>query len=167
VTESAVRDASARRAAYAPADADIPLRGYAGVIATFASAGAAAFALAARRGLPDRIGLADLALLSVATHHAARLVTKDKVTSVARAPFTEYEGSGDPGEVREHARGQGIQKAVGELLTCPYCIGQWIALAGVTGLVLAPRPTRAIASVLTVSAASDYLQILHRAVTPQ
>lgn len=167
MTESAVRDAPGRGNAYAPADVDIPLRGYAGVIATFASAGAAAFALAARRGLPDRIGPADMALLSVATHHAARLVTKDKVTSVARAPFTEYEGSGDPGEVREHARGQGIQKAVGELLTCPYCIGQWIALAGVTGLVLAPRPTRAIASVLTVSAASDYLQILHRAVTPQ
>jgi hypothetical protein len=167
VTASAVRDASGRGTAYAPADADIPLRGYAGVIATFASAGAAAFALATRRGLPERIGPADLALLSVATHHAARLVTKDKVTSVARAPFTEYEGSGDPGEVREHARGQGIQKAIGELLTCPYCIGQWIAVAGVTGLVLAPRPTRAIASVLSVSAASDYLQILHRAVTRQ
>jgi hypothetical protein len=166
VTESAVRDAP-DRAAYASADADIPLRGYAGVIAAFASASTAAFVLAARRGLPDRIGPADLALLSVATHHAARLVTKDKVTSVARAPFAEYEGSGDPGEVREHPRGHGIQKAVGELLTCPYCIGQWIALAGVTGLVLAPRPTRAIASVLTVSAASDYLQVLHRAVTPQ
>jgi hypothetical protein len=167
VTESAVRDAPGPATAYAAADADIPLRGYAGVIATFASAGAAAFALAARRGLPERVGAADMALLAVATHHAARLVTKDRVTSVARAPFTEYEGSGGPGEVREHARGHGVQKAVGELLTCPYCIGQWIALAGVTGIVLAPRPTRAIASVLTVSAASDYLQILHRAVSPR
>jgi len=156
-----------RRTAYAPPEADIPLRGYAGVIATFSSIGAAALAVAARRGLPERIGLSDLALLSVATHHAARLVTKDKVTSVARAPFTEYEGSGDPGEVEEHARGHGVQKAVGELLTCPYCIGQWIALAGVTGVVLAPRTTRTIASVLAVSAASDYLQVVHRAVSPR
>jgi hypothetical protein len=164
---AAVREPASRGTAYAPADADIPLRGYAGVVAAFASVGAAAIALSARRGLPDRVGLADLALLSVGTHHAARLVTKDKVTSVARAPFTEYEGSGGPGEVREHPRGHGLQKAVGELLTCPYCIGQWIALAGVTGIVLAPRATRAVASVLAVSAASDYLQLLHRAVSRQ
>ena len=160
---AAVRD---RRTAYAPPEADIPLRGYAGVIATFSSIGAAALAVAARRGLPERIGLSDLALLSVATHHAARLVTKDKVTSVARAPFTEYEGSGDPGEVVEHARGHGMQRAVGELLTCPYCIGQWLALGAVTGIVIAPRATRLVASVLTVSAASDYLQVVHRKVSP-
>jgi Protein of unknown function (DUF1360) len=167
MTEAALKDGRSAGAAYAPSDADIPLRGYATVIATFSSLGSVAFLAAARRGLPKRIGLGDLMLLSVATHHAARLVTKDKVTSVARAPFTEFEGSGDPGEVEERPRGHGLQKAVGELLTCPYCIGQWIALAGVTGIVLAPRTTRAIASVLTVSAASDYLQILHRAVTPE
>jgi hypothetical protein len=106
-------------------------------------------------------------LLSVATHHAARLITKDKVTSVARAPFTEYERSGDPGEVEEHPRGHGVRKAIGELVSCPYCIGQWIALVGVTGLVLAPRTTRTIASVLAVSAGSDYLQVVHRAVSPE
>jgi hypothetical protein len=167
VTDAAVRQARRAGEAYAPPEADIPLRGYAGVIATFASVGSTAFVAAARRGLPERIGLGDLLLLSVATHHAARLVTKDKVTSVARAPFTEYEGSGDPGEVEEHPRGHGLQKAVGELLTCPYCIGQWIALAGVSGIMLAPRTTRAIASVLTVSAVSDYLQVVHRAVSPQ
>lgn len=167
MTDAAVKQARRAGAEYAPPEADIPLRGYAGVIATFSSLGSIAFLAAARRGLPKRIGVGDLMLLSVATHHAARLITKDKVTSVARAPFTEYEASGDPGEVEEVPRGHGVQKAVGELLTCPYCIGQWIALAGVTGIVLAPRTTRTIASVLTVSAASDYLQVLHRAVTPE
>jgi Protein of unknown function (DUF1360) len=161
VTSSGIRD---RPTAYAPPEADVPLRGYAGLIATFASVGTAAVAVVSRRGLPERIGVADLALLSVATYHAARLVSKDKVTSVARAPFTEYEGSGDPGEVEERPRGDGMRKAVGELVSCPYCIGQWIAAAGVTGLVVAPRATRAVASVLTVSAASDYLQAAHRAV---
>jgi Protein of unknown function (DUF1360) len=164
VTGSALRD---RSTDYAPPEADIPLRGYAGVIAVFGSIGAVAFGAAARRGLPTRIGLGDLLLLSVATHHAARLISKDKVTSVARAPFTEYEGSGDPGEVEEQPRGHGMQKAIGELLTCPYCIGQWIALAGVTGIVLAPRTTRAVASVLAVSAGSDYLQVVHRAASPE
>jgi hypothetical protein len=161
---AAARD---RRTAYAPPEADIPLRGYAELIATFASVGTVALAAASRRGLPKRIGAGDLALLSVATHHAARLITKDKVTSVARAPFTEYERSGDPGEVEEHPRGHGVRKAIGELVSCPYCIGQWIALVGVTGLVLAPRTTRTIASVLAVSAGSDYLQVVHRAVSPE
>jgi uncharacterized protein DUF1360 len=152
--------------AYAPPEAEIPLKGYAGIVATFASVGAAALAAASRRGLPQRVALGDLLLLSVATHHAARLVTKDKVTSVARAPFTEYEGSGDPGEVEERPRGHGMQRAIGELVSCPYCIGQWIALAGVTGVVLAPRATRLVASVIVVSAVSDYLQVVHRAASP-
>jgi hypothetical protein len=60
-----------------------------------------------------------------------------------------------------------MQRAIGELLTCPYCIGQWIALGAVTGIVIAPRATRLVASVLTVSAASDYLQVVHRKVSPE
>jgi Protein of unknown function (DUF1360) len=152
---------------YAPPDVDVPLRAYGGLIATFASVGAAGLALASRRGLPNRIGLGDLVLLSTATHHAARLITKDKVTSVARSPFTEYEGSGDPGEVEERPRGHGARRAIGELVSCPYCIGQWIALAGVTGVCVAPRATRVVASVLTVSAVSDYLQVVHHAVAPK
>jgi Protein of unknown function (DUF1360) len=166
MTGTAARERTAG-SAYAPPEASIPLRGYAGVIAAFASVGTAALATASRRGLPERVRLGDLLLLSVATHHAARLVTKDRVTSVARAPFTEYEGPGDPSEVEERPRGHGLQKAVGELVTCPFCIGQWIALAGVTGVVLAPRTTRLVASVLSVSAASDYLQVVHRAVSPE
>ena len=101
--EAAVNDQSLG-SGYAPREADIPLRAYAGLITAFSSVGAVGFAVASRRGLPRRLHIGDLALMSVATHHAARLITKDKVTSVARSPFTEYEGSGDPGEVAERAR---------------------------------------------------------------
>ena len=167
MTEAAANERSQDGTGYAPREADIPLKAYAGLITAFSSVGAAGLAVASRRGLPERLHAGDLALLSVATHHAARLITKDKVTSVARSPFTEYEGSGDPGEVAEHARGHGMQRAIGELLTCPYCIGQWIALGAVTGMVIAPRATRLVASVLTVSAASDYLQVVHRKVSPE
>ena len=51
-----------------------------------------------------------------------------------------------------------MRHTVGELLTCPFCLGVWVATAYVAGLVVAPRPTRALAAVMTVVAGSDTLQ---------
>jgi hypothetical protein len=47
---------------------------------------------------------------------------------------------------------------VGELITCPFCLGVWIGTAYVAGLALAPRAARTWAAVFTVSALSDFLQ---------
>jgi hypothetical protein len=33
------------------------------------------------------------------------------------------------GEVAEEPRGMGLQRAVGELLGCQYCLGQWFSAA--------------------------------------
>jgi hypothetical protein len=43
-------------------------------------------------------------------------------------------------------------------LTCPFCISQWVATSFVVGMVVAPRATRLVASVLALRAASDTLQ---------
>lgn len=43
-------------------------------------------------------------------------------------------------------------------MTCPFCLGQWIATGFVGAYVLAPRATRVAASVLTIVAGSDALQ---------
>ena len=144
-------------------DEDVPLRGYAALITGFATATGSILVAASRRGLPDRIAPADLALLAVGTYHLSRLLKKEKVPAVMRAPFAHYEGRGAPGEVEERPRGHGVRLAAGELLTCPYCTGQWVALGMVGGLLVAPRVTRTLASVLAVSAASDVLQILYKA----
>lgn len=80
----------------------------------------AGFLLAMRetgRPLPENTRLGDLLLLGVATHKVSRLITKDWVTSPLRAPFTEYHGSDGAGEVSDKARGQGMQRALGELFT--------------------------------------------------
>lgn len=69
------------------------------------------------RPLPEKVRLGDLLLLGVATHKLSRLITKDWVTSPLRAPFTEYHGSDGAGEVSDRARGQGMQRALGELFT--------------------------------------------------
>jgi hypothetical protein len=114
------------------------------------------------RELPDSVAPGDLALITVATHKASRLITKERVTSAVRAPFTEFEGRGGPAEVEEHARGHGLRRAVGELLICPYCLSMWIAVAFAAGLIVAPRATRWVASVFVVQFGSDVLQVAYK-----
>ncbi len=139
---------------------DRPLGGYIATMAAYTAmvgAGTAAIAISGRR-LPSRVAVRDLALLGIATHKTARLLTKEPVTSPLRAPVTRFEGPGAPAEVNERVRGDGARHALGELVTCPFCVGQWVATAGMFGLVLAPKVTRFAASTMTVVAISDFLQ---------
>jgi Protein of unknown function (DUF1360) len=141
-----------------------PLGGYAALMGLFAAGvgGFIAWMRASDRELPERVDGRDLALMTIATHKASRLLSKDRVTSSVRAPFTRFEGDGGPGEVSEAARGRGLRRAVGELIICPYCIGLWIGTFFAAGFAVAPRPTRWIASVLTAVFGSDVLQIAYK-----
>ncbi len=150
-------------AGYAP-DGEQQLAGYFALIGAFLGF-AGGFSLWLKRSgreLPERIGMGDLALVTLATHKASRLIAKDRVTSAVRAPFTRYERRGGPAEVEERARGRGLRRTIGELLICPYCLGMWIATAFAAALVVAPRPARWVASVLSVHFGSDVLQVLYK-----
>jgi hypothetical protein len=114
------------------------------------------------REVPERIDGRDLVLVAVATHKASRLITRDRVTSVVRAPFTRFQDDAGAGEVDEAARGRGLRRALGELLVCPYCIGMWVAAALTAGLIVAPKATRWTAAMLTALTGSDLLQIVYR-----
>jgi hypothetical protein len=141
-----------------------PLGGYAALIGAFNGAVAAALVAAGRQGrLPERYAVGDLVLASVATYKLSRTIAKDRVTSALRAPFTRFQDDAGQGEVEEAARGTGLRRAVGELLVCPDCVGQWVAAGFLGGLVAAPRTTRAVAAMYTVYAAADGLQMLHAA----
>src|SRR3954462_13056949 len=146
-------------AAYAGGE-DRPLRAFAGLMAAYAAAVSVGAVVVRRRArpVPDRVGLTDIALLSVATFKVSRLLAKDPVTSPLRAPFTEFAGTSGDAELKEEVRGTGARKAIGELVTCPFCLGQGVATGFVFGLVTQPRATRAVATVFTVLAASDFLQ---------
>jgi hypothetical protein len=109
------------------------------------------------------VSAADIALLGVATHKLTRIVTKDWVTAPVRAPFVRYEGSAGGGEVKEKARGRGLGKAIGDLLTCPWCTGPWVAGALMAGLVSRPRPTRVVAAAFSAVAVSDFLHQVYEA----
>jgi hypothetical protein len=141
-----------------------PLASYALLTSTFAAlVGTSAATIARRRGFPERIGAGDVVLLGVATHKVSRLLTKDRVTAFVRAPFTRHQEDSGQGEVEEEPRGEGLQKAIGELLVCPYCIGQWVAAGFATSFALAPRATRWVAALYAIETTSDVLQLAYSA----
>jgi hypothetical protein len=142
-----------------------PLFSYAALMGIFNVLFVGALAAATRRGreLPGRLETADLLTIGVASHKLSRLISKDKVTSPLRSPFTELEGAGGPGEVEERARGRGVRKAIGELLICPYCLGLWVVSAFAIGLLFAPRLTRFLAAIFSALTISDFLQIAYKA----
>lgn len=143
-----------------------PFGSYAALTLLFNAGFAGSLAAAQRSGreLPARVGPGDVVLIGTASHKLSRLVSKDRVTSFVRAPFTAYEGAGGPGEVEERPRARrGLRRAIGELLACPYCLGLWAAGGLHVGLVWAPRPTRLVASTFTALTISDFLQIAYKA----
>ena len=126
--------------------------------------GVGATAVAARaagKRPPAGISPWDLAQLSLATHRISRTVTKDPVTSPLRAPFARYEETTGPAELTEDVRGEGLRHSAGELLTCPFCIAQWVATGLTAGLVLAPRATRLVTATFSAVAISDFLQFFY------
>jgi len=111
-----------------------------------------------QKRFPKRFSLLDLALLGIATHKLSRIIAKDRITGILRAPFVSYIRSDGAGEVEEEPRGRGIQRGIGQLISCPYCMAPWCATALAFGLVFAPRGTRFFAGILASVAASDFLQ---------
>ena len=139
-----------------------PLGSYA-LLTTAFNAALGGFVAARRRDLPERIEPYDLVLMGAATHKLSRLLAKDKVTSTMRAPFARYQGEAGPSEVSEEPRGRGLRLAIGELVTCPFCMGQWVAAGLLCGLVIAPRTTRFVASIFATLGVSDALQLVYKA----
>jgi hypothetical protein len=135
-----------------------------GVYVGLVSAGAAAVR-ASRRELPTRVPLGDAVLLTVATFRLARRIAKDPVTAPVRAPFTAFQGPSGHAEIAEEVREHGgVKHAVGELLTCPFCLAQWVGTAFVFGYATAPRATRLAALTMTTVAGSDVLQFVYDAI---
>ncbi len=143
---------------------DRPLAGYLVTMTLYGTLVAGGAAAAAARGarLPDRVSAWDFALMSMATHKLSRLITKETVTSPFRAPFTRFQGAAGPAELKEEVRAtHGWRHSLGELVTCPFCMGMWVSTAFSFGHVLAPKPTRMAAVTLAGLGVSDFLQMAY------
>jgi Protein of unknown function (DUF1360) len=154
---SEVKDASGR-------DEDKPLGSHLALVVLYNAlvGGFLAARIRSGKGFPKRIAAADLLLAGVATHKISRTIAKDRVTAPLRAPFTEFQADGGPGEVEERARGTGMRRAIGQLLVCPFCLSQWVATGLLAGLATVPRTTRFICSIFAAVTISDFLQIFYK-----
>jgi hypothetical protein len=78
-------------------------------------------------------------------------------------PVHRASGEESPKKVDEEPRGEGLRRSVGELLTCKFCLGVWLASFFTYGLVLVPRVTRLVATIFAVVTISDHLHQAYKA----
>ncbi|MBA3382256.1 MAG: DUF1360 domain-containing protein [Actinobacteria bacterium] len=132
-----------------------PYSSYAAIFGTFLGGLAAVGALARSRGRePQPQSALDVVLLAGATFKTARTLSHDRITSFARLPFVEGEADAED----ERPTGEGMQRAIGELVTCTRCVGTWAAAGLVSTQLAAPRFGRVLTWTLGAAAASDFLQ---------
>jgi hypothetical protein len=129
-----------------------PYQAY-GTIAGAFFGGLAVVAALSRR--PPPTSPLELAALAAATFKVSRTLSRERAGSFLRQPFVE--GDADTGE-DERPAGTGFQRAIGELVTCPRCLGTWSAAALVSTEMLSPRFGRLLTWSLGASAANDFLQ---------
>lgn len=100
----------------------------------------------------------DLLLLGFAVMRTGRMISYDRILEPFRAPFTctvlDYSSVGKT----VVAKGTGVQRAIGQMIACPVCIGTWVAAALVYTLLYFPGPTRLF---LYILAATGIAELLH------
>jgi Protein of unknown function (DUF1360) len=125
---------------------------YAALNAVYAALLAGVVMATRERAGRDPVRAPELVPLGAATFAVSKVVAREKIGTWVREPFVDDAAHGG------RPRGNRIQRAMGELVTCSRCVGAWSAL-GVVGLrVASPRAGRVVAAVLATSAVNDFLQ---------
>jgi Protein of unknown function (DUF1360) len=134
-----------------------PYEAYATITGVFVGGVVLAGGLARLLGRdPREHTFVDLVALSAATFKTARTIARDEVTSFLREPFVEgraHEGNGE----RPKQTG-GMEQAIGELVTCPRCVGTWAAAGLAAAQVVAPKSGRLLTWTLAGAGINDFLQ---------
>ena len=110
--------------------------------------------VAATRGRArrDPIQVRELIPLGAATFALSKAVARERIGTWMREPFVEEVANGD------RPRGRGLQRAIGELVTCTRCVGAWSSVAVVGLRVAEPEAGRTVSTILATSAVSDWMQ---------
>ena len=107
----------------------------------------------------------DLVMLGLATYRSGRLVAYERVAAPLREPVTETVQDASGSGETVVATGKGWRWTFGELVSCPVCVGTWVAAGLVYGVHLAPRPTRAYIAVMSVTGVAQILSETTEALT--
>lgn len=137
-----------------------PQKSYALIIAAYLSLFGMVAAMVSRNGRHrnETPPVRDIALIGIATYRLSRLISYDRVTSVLRRPFVE-EGRGEESleGTKQQPKGIGLQRALGELLTCSWCTSIWSGTFNVAAYTIFPRVGRLFLMVLAASGISEIL----------
>lgn len=127
----------------------------------------AAFAiLAGRKPNPEakqELTPFDVVQLGFATYRLGRMIAYDRVFETYRLPFAETVPDGSGAGLTVEPKGEGVQRALGELISCPICIGTWVAAALVFGLKFTPGPARTLLNVASSVGLAEFLNSANEA----
>jgi hypothetical protein len=118
-------------------------------------AGLLAAARGRRRELAQPTSAGDVLALGLAAAKLGDVVAEDRVTVFLRRPFADGPAAVQPA-------GEGMRRAVGELLTCPHCVSLWAAGALAAAHLVRPRETRLVTRVFAALAVADALRQARR-----
>lgn len=122
-------------------------------------------ALLRRRNEQVQLRPLDLAMLGLSTYRTGRLLAFERVAQPLRAPVTETVPDGSGAGEAIVATGKGWRWTLGELVSCPICIGTWVAAGLVYGLHVAPRPTRVFLAIMSSTGVAQILTETTEALT--
>jgi hypothetical protein len=111
-------------------------------------AGLLTAARAGRRPLAEPTSIGDLLALGLAAAKLGEVVAEDRVTVFLRRPFADGPAAVQPA-------GDGLRRAVGELVTCPHCVALWAAGGLAVAQLARPREARLVARVFAGLAVAD------------
>jgi hypothetical protein len=110
------------------------------------------------KGTKKEVAGADILLLGLATYRLSRLISYDRVTQYLRIPFVEPgKGAEQVEGTSEEPKGEGLQYAVGQLLTCAYCSSVWAGTFNSALYLLSPRVGRLFLLSMASSGLSEIL----------
>ncbi len=127
------------------------------LIGMFLAMLAAFTARQASRGEDVQIKPFDLLLLGLSTYRAGHMIAYERVAEPLREPLTDTVPDASGYGETVVATGKGVRYVLGELVSCPVCVGTWAAAGLVYGLHLAPRPTRVFLAVMGTTGVAEVL----------
>jgi len=97
----------------------------------------------------------DLLLLGLTSFRIGRMIAFEGVAAPLREAFTETQVDDSGAGQTVVAAGRGPVFVIGELMSCPICMGTWVAAGLVYGMHLFPRPTRVLLAIMSTTGVAE------------
>ena len=112
--------------------------------------------------LPTSIRPFDLVLLGLAAARLSDIISTDQIMEWLRRPFVKMETSEIAGREVETrtGRGRGLRKVIGDLLSCPWCVGVWVAAGLTYAYLLVPTVVWVFVLIMAIAEIGSLLQTL-------